>query len=303
MRIVLGVTSCLLSVWLTGCGAGRAATPRRGAVRVTIQWPVSRVIPPETRSIRLKAQVLEPDDGQITNELVVARPQNQAVSTATIPDVPSVKMRILVSAHANPDGSGPSLASGSREVRVPENGSVPVDIELTGISNPVHIQGGGAVGPCESASFSASPNVSVIVAGPGNPIITFGPEGETEIRVDIPVDALAGVFNVTVTSRTDPSNSATATYEVDSRIGAWITPGNTRRISINKEFDGSYSFSAVNFGGLDGRYVGQTSAVGTRADGAVITVSGGGSLVNCEFTLPDGQGVIPFSLQNAAFGP
>jgi hypothetical protein len=115
-----------------GCGGGRPSNGR-GAIRVTILWPAdSRVIPPETRSIRLKAQVLEPDDGQVTNDVVVPRPEGQAVSNTTIEDVPSVKVRVIASAHSSMDGTGPILAQGSREVRVLENGNVPVDIELQG---------------------------------------------------------------------------------------------------------------------------------------------------------------------------
>ncbi len=132
---------CVFGGLLTsGCGSGHGATNNisRGSIRVSIQWPAdSKVIPPETRSIKLQAQVLEPDDGQITNEVVVDRPEGQSISNATLQDVPSVKVRVIATAHSELNAGGSLLAQGSVEVRVAENGTVPADIDLGGVNpNP-----------------------------------------------------------------------------------------------------------------------------------------------------------------------
>ncbi len=130
------VALCSLTVLLAaGCGGGNPESTGRGAIQVAIHWPAaSRVIPEDTRSIRLRAQVLEPDDGQITNEVIVDRPEGQSISNATLENVPSVKVRVIATAHSELNAGGNILAQGSVEVRVPENGSVPADIDLGGVA-------------------------------------------------------------------------------------------------------------------------------------------------------------------------
>ncbi|MEP6754538.1 MAG: hypothetical protein ABJA67_03470 [Chthonomonadales bacterium] len=122
-----------------GCGGGGAATSGRGALIVTIHWPASRAIPADTQSVNFRVQVLEPDEGLIVVQKVVARPTGQTLSQAVLDHVPSVKVRVMATAHRTTDGTGEVLASGTAEVRVTENGNVPVSITLGAISR-VEIQ-------------------------------------------------------------------------------------------------------------------------------------------------------------------
>lgn len=126
-----------------GCGGGHdnadRVSNRSGAVTVTIRWPVTRAIPEATRSIKLSAQVMEPENGPVVKELVVPRPGGQTTSTATLEPVPSVKVRLLATAHASADGTGSVLARGSIDIQVPEDGAIPADIVMGSITR-VEIQ-------------------------------------------------------------------------------------------------------------------------------------------------------------------
>ncbi len=117
-----------------GSGAGGASVKGRGALTVTIRWPAGRAIPAETRSIKLSVQVLEPDEGLIVSQRVVARPATETLSQAVLDHVPSVKVRVMATAHRAADGTGDLLASGAAEVRVTESGNVPVSITLGAIT-------------------------------------------------------------------------------------------------------------------------------------------------------------------------
>jgi hypothetical protein len=117
-----------------GSGAGGDSVRGRGALLLTIHWPASRAIPAETRSIRLKVLVLEPDEGLTIVEKVVARPAGETLSQTVIDRVPSVKVRVAVTAHRTTDGAGDVLASGAAEVRVTENSSTPVSVTLGSIT-------------------------------------------------------------------------------------------------------------------------------------------------------------------------
>ena len=201
-------TALLLALLqLIGCGSGAPASRSgRGAIQVTIKWDAaSRLIPADTRSIRIRAQILEPDLGEITNELIVDRPQGQPVSNATLEDVPSVKVRLLASAHSEPNAGGSILAQGSSEVRVPENGSVPAVIVLNGTPPPplVVTPNRAFIMLGETVQFTAS-----------DPNVTWTSIGGSITAGGVFSSSTAGTFSVIATSVADPGRIGTATVQV-----------------------------------------------------------------------------------------
>jgi hypothetical protein len=130
------VMAALALYGLIACGGsgqtGEISTSGKGRLTLSITWPSSRAIPAETRSIRVTAKVLQPADGpEVANE-VVQRPEGQSTTEVVLDNIPSVKVLVTASAYASNDGTGDVIASGSKEVTVPENNSVAANIELTG---------------------------------------------------------------------------------------------------------------------------------------------------------------------------
>ncbi len=126
--------SILLVAIVLGCGGHGSGTglgsAGRGSLSVTIHWPAgSRVIPEATNSLRFKVTVLMPIGGPEVANVVAPRPAS-ATSTVQIPDLPSVKVAISVSAHASTDGTGAVLAIGFGEVDLIANANTPAQIEL-----------------------------------------------------------------------------------------------------------------------------------------------------------------------------
>lgn len=111
-------------------------TSRRGRLTLSITWPSSRAIPAETQSIRVTAKVLQPADGPEVANQVVQRPEGQSTSQIVLSDIPSVKVLISATAYASNDGTGDVIASGLKEVTVPEDNSVAANIELDGDVEP-----------------------------------------------------------------------------------------------------------------------------------------------------------------------
>ncbi len=172
IRLLL-IVPILLFGTFTGCGGGQkdsAGLPAgRGAITVTIRWPESRAIPVDTRSIKLSAKVLEPENGPVVKELVVARPEGQTISNATLSPVPSVKVRVTASAHRTTDGTGEILSQASVEVQVAENRTVTANIEL-GLIARIEIQPAtaqvdvGATLPLSARAFDAQGNEVAVPA-------------------------------------------------------------------------------------------------------------------------------------------
>lgn len=122
--LLVAIASC------GGSGGANSSIAGQGRVTLTITWPSTRAIPTATRSIKIVAKVLEPENGPQVAEQVIQRPENQPTSQVVLDDLPSVKVLITATAHTSADGSGNVLASGSAQVQVPENNSIEANIQL-----------------------------------------------------------------------------------------------------------------------------------------------------------------------------
>lgn len=138
MRTIRFVASFILvAIFILGCGGSGDSTPsNRGRLRVSIHWPSGRDIPPAAQSLKVTAVTLiQNESGQKVEDAevgkkVVARPQGQATSDITLEDLPSVEVRVKVSAYASTDGSGTALALGTGDIQIPENGTANASITL-----------------------------------------------------------------------------------------------------------------------------------------------------------------------------
>jgi hypothetical protein len=130
----------LLVTWgLVACGGSGATTSlpqTRGRITLTVNWPTSREIPAEARSIKVVAKVLQPENGPQVGEEIVERPANQTTSQIVLDDIPSVKVRLTATAYESTNGTGEVIASGTTEVTVPENNSVTANILMTAEDEP-----------------------------------------------------------------------------------------------------------------------------------------------------------------------
>lgn len=167
---------------LAGCGGGGnvskniSSSASRGSVAVTISWPTanqtkSREIPQETQSLAFTVLTLtkQPDETEYTEDvelrqLVVQRPEDAPTSEVLFEDLPSVRVRIKVTAHSSTDGSGGSLADGYADVTVEEDATVPAEIVLGSCNRPHRVYAGGVEGTEQDGKWIAEFSENHIVA-------------------------------------------------------------------------------------------------------------------------------------------
>ena len=121
-------------IGLAGCGGGASGKKSvgRGRVAFNIRWPEpSRLIPAATGSLHFKAIILDPEEGDVAADRVLTRPQGQAQSTLLLEDLPSVRIRMNIMAHASTDGTGVALATGTMDIAVHQDSTVSQAITLS----------------------------------------------------------------------------------------------------------------------------------------------------------------------------
>ncbi|MEO7244378.1 MAG: S8 family serine peptidase [Rubrivivax sp.] len=176
-----------------------------------------------------------------------------------------------------------------------------VSISLFQPTDPILLPLCGGIMLQVSVGGASDPSVTVSVTGPAVTAVSVEPEeGDTIIRLDIPQTALSGVFRVTAASNADPSVSVSTTYEIDTGIVPW---GNVRagRVDVDRSRTSSgYRFSVIGFGSdKDGGYTGASPLVGTRLDGATVTISTSDGLRGTAvFTSSTGVQSTPVSVTN-----
>ncbi len=149
ISLILLLASIGLAIVSCAGSGGAGGSEGRGRVTLTVTWPTSRAIPAATRSIKVVAKVLQPENGPEVGQEIVQRPANQATSTIALEDLPSVKIRLTATAYASTDGTGTVLAQGSTDIQVPENNAVSANINLAD-------DGGGCLDPKARAFVEVS---------------------------------------------------------------------------------------------------------------------------------------------------
>lgn len=280
----------LLMLGIASCGGhSNAKAVSRGRVTLTVNWPSSREIPSATRSIKIVAFSLGPDQGIQVGEVVVQRPANQPTSQVVLEDLPSVKVRLTATAHASTDGTGDVLAQGSKDVDVPENSTVPASISLQAQSEQVlelsNVTDGEVQGPCGHFTIEAE-----LDGDPAPPVTwtqsrgTFLVESSNSMRFLVP----NGSGPVTITAKlvSDPTITASATVIVDNLIGIYDTNilGRIRFFRPNEGTEmhpwegGTVTHSGSSFSGTFNTTGTITGTVGDT------TISGTGVIGNETFT-------------------
>jgi hypothetical protein len=146
--VALAILVATVTVGLMSCaGSGGMASLASGRLTLTITWPEqTRAIPPSTRSLKVQAVTLIKGDlgskkeDVLVGSTVVARPSGQVTSSISLDKLPSVELRIKVTAHASTDGTSEAIAVGMKDITIIADATTPATIDLQSEVGSVHAE-------------------------------------------------------------------------------------------------------------------------------------------------------------------
>jgi hypothetical protein len=239
---------------------GAPTVTGRGRVAFTITWPEltadSRLVPAAARSIKFQVFSLQPVSDEVIHETVALRPADgSTTSTIVLDPVPSIKVKIVATAHPNTDGTGIAQAAGTVEMTVEENKTASQALTMTSTITEVRVvPANPVVGSGQTLTLSASGHDAqgalVLTSGTKWEWVSSAP-GTASVQSSGLTSSAQGLRPGTteVTARdTESGKSATVALTVSDAPGAIVITPNDTRVDCGESKGFSASLPGVIWG-------------------------------------------------------